>query len=113
METITVRVFNIDEVDGLNDEEHIISGNCLYYDAVVNKVIEVIALYNSNVISTKLLMYEETLGGAAEMDLSFWDELKAAINANEVVLLDGDQNKIESLIGLPNKVILADLEGVQ
>lgn len=113
METITVRVFDIDEVDGLNNEKHIISGNCLYYDAVVNKVIEVIALYNTNFVSTKLLMYEETLGGAAEMELTFWDELKQAISLEEIVLLEGDQNKIESLIALPNKVILADLEGVQ
>lgn len=113
MQTITIRVFDIDEIDNLNTEQNIISTNCLYYDAVVDKVIEVIALYNSKVSSTKLLMYEESLGGAAEMADNFWEEFKEAIKTQEVVLLEGDQNKIESLIDLPNKVILNELEGVQ
>lgn len=113
METITVRVFDIDEVDGLNNEEHIISGSCIFYDDIINKVIEVIALYNTNAINTKLLMHEQSLGGAVELDFNFWKELKTAMEKGEVILLDGDLNKIQSLIDLPNKIIMADLQGVQ
>lgn len=113
METITIRVFDINELDELNNETYIISSYCIFYDDVVNKIIEVIAIYNRNFLSTKLLMHEETLGGAVEMDMTFWNELQTAIKQGEVVLLEGDESMVESLINLPVKIILPELQGVQ
>jgi hypothetical protein len=102
----TLRVFDIGAVDELCNLENIVSVYNIYYDAVIDKVIEIIVLYNTDVNETKTLIYhEDIIEGAIEIQDIFWEDLNLAKQKGEIVLLEGDESLANSLINLRGSFI--------
>lgn len=113
MQVMTVRVFDIEALDELSTKPNIVSVSNIYYDTVIDKIIEVIVLFNTDVSETRILMFCEDVDGAIEMENTFWSELHSAKSKGEVVLLDGNEELSESLISSPKKILFDQTKSEQ
>lgn len=92
MQVMTLQIYDIEALDELSTKPHIISVSNIYYDSVIDKIFEVIVVYNEEVDDTRILMFcEDVVQGAIAMEHNFWNEIKSAQNASEVVLLEGNE----------------------
>jgi hypothetical protein len=106
-------VFDIEALDELSTQPHIVSVSNIYYDIVIDKIIEVIVIFNRDLNETRILMFCEDIEGAIEMELTFWNELNSAKNLGEVVLLEGNEDLCDSLLSSPQKIFFEQTKSEQ